>query len=126
VTREATLYDRLGGEAGIAALLDRFYARVLADPELSPFFADASMGHLRSMQRAFFSAALDGPVVYTGRTLAEVHYGRGIRPPHLRRFVDHLVATLRGLDVGEADVEAIRERISTYADEVTGDTSVDA
>lgn len=126
MSQARTLFERVGGEQGVARLIQAFYARVLADPELSPFFTETSMERLRRMQRAFLSAALDGPIVYTGRTLAEVHYGRGIRPPHLQRFVEHLLAALRGFDVGEDDVEAIRARIATYADEITGDTSVDA
>jgi hemoglobin len=126
LTRAPTLFERIGGEAGVAALVQAFYERVLADPELRPFFADTPMERLRTMQRAFFSAALDGPVVYDGRALAAAHHGRGIRPPHLRRFVDHLLATLRSQGIGEADALAIRDRIETYADEITGDTSVDA
>jgi hemoglobin len=121
-----TLFERVGGERGIAALVDSFYARVLADPELAPFFAATSMDRLRTMQRAFFSAALDGPFVFAGRPLATVHYGRGIRPPHLRLFVDHLIETLRAFEIDEEDVLAIDARIATYADEITGDTSVDA
>ena len=78
------------------------------------------------MQALFFCAALDGPFAYSGRPLATVHYGRGIRPPHLARFVGYLLATLRDLRLDENDVLEIVSRIDTYADEITGDTSVDA
>ena len=121
-----TLFERVGGEKGIAALVDSFYANVLADPELAGFFAETSMDRLRTMQRAFFSAALDGPVVYSGLSLAAAHHGRSIRPRHLRRFVDHLLETLRTFEVDEEDVLSICARIATYSDEITGDTTVDA
>lgn len=37
------LYDRIGGRPAARAAIDRFYNRVLADPELKGFFAGASM-----------------------------------------------------------------------------------
>lgn len=123
--RPGNLYERIGGEAGITATVDEFYRRVLADPELAPFFATTPMDKLRRMQREFFAAALDGPLTYTGRTMSEVHAGRGIRPRHLKRFVDHLLETLRDQDIDEDDAYEIASRINTWADEITGQTTVD-
>lgn len=125
-SKRATLYDRIGGEPAVARMMDAFYERVLADRELAPFFAGVSMEKVRAMQTLFFCAALDGPFEYSGRPLAAVHYGLEIRPPHLARFVGHLLETLRGLALDETDVLEIVSRIDTYADEITGDTSVDA
>jgi hemoglobin len=120
-----TLFDRIGGAPAIAALIDEFYTRVLTDPELAPFFSATSMAKLRRMQQEFFAAALDGPIRYSGLSIAATHYGRGIRPRHLRRFVEHLLATLRSRAIDEADAFAIVDRISTYADEVIGTVGVD-
>jgi hemoglobin len=125
-SNRATLYDRIGGEATVTRLMDSFYERVLADPELAPFFREVSIQKVRSMQTLFFCAALDGPFEYSGRPLAAVHHGRGIRPPHLARFVGHLLTTLRDLELEENDVLEIMSRIEIYSDEITGDTSVDA
>lgn len=125
-SNRVTIYERIGGEATVARLMGAFYERVLSDPELAPFFAGVSMEKVRSMQTLFFCAALDGPFAYSGRPLAAVHYGLGIRPPHLARFVEHLLATLRSMGLDENDVLDIMSRVETYADEITGDTSVDA
>ncbi len=75
---ESSLYDRLGGAAAIDGLIEAFYVRVLADPKLAPFFKDTPMERLRAMQTQFFSMALGGPVEYTGRSMSQVHHGRGI------------------------------------------------
>jgi hemoglobin len=125
MTERQSLYDRIGGDAAIGALVGRFYQRVLADPELAPFFEGIPMDKLRLMQREFFAAALGGPIRYTGRPIGEVHYGLGIEPRHLRRFLAHLLETLRDRDLGEDDVYDIMSRIQTYADEITGTTGVD-
>jgi hemoglobin len=116
-----TLYERLGGEETIAGLVDRFYDRVLADEQLAPFFSHASMDSLRTMQRAFFAAALDGPVEYPGVSLADAHQGRGIERAHFRRFVDHLFETLQDYELSREEVDRVVERVATYVGEVVGE-----
>ena len=123
IENQQTLFERVGGEKAIAELIDQFYDRVVADPELKPFFRNVSMVKLRRMQRDFFSAALDGPINYTGRPLGYVHHGRGITKHHFSLYVGHLINTLQNFALKEQDVQDIISRINTYADEITGDTS---
>jgi hemoglobin len=118
---QQTLFERVGGEETIRELIHEFYDRVIADPDLKPFFKNTSIDKLRRMQREFFSAALDGPITYTGRPLSYVHHGRGITKHHFALYVDHLIDTLRGRGINDQDVQDIIGRISTYADEITGD-----
>lgn len=126
MTREISrLYDRIGGEEAIEAVVFDFYRRVFADPELSPFFTEISVERLGVMQREFFAAALDGPVRYTGRPLNQVHADLGITTRHLTRFLDHLMAALADRGVTEADRYEIHSRINTYSDEITGGTTID-
>jgi hemoglobin len=119
-TEKTTLYERVGGEQVIVKLIHQFYDLVVADPELKPFFKDTPMDKLRRMQREFFSAALDGPITYTGKPLAHIHHGRGITKHHFALYVDHLLEILQGLEIDEQDVQDIISRINTYADEITG------
>lgn len=121
-----TLYERIGGAEGIRHLIDAFYDRVLADPELAPFFQDTSMEKLRRMQREFFTVALGGSTDYTGKPLDRAHAGRGITARHLQRFMDHLLATLSAdLDLDHEDENAVADRIWKYADDVTGGYGLD-
>jgi hemoglobin len=119
-TENQTLFERIGGKHVIATLIHEFYDRVVADPELKPFFTETSMDKLRRMQRQFFSAALDGPITYTGKPLGHIHHGRGISRHHFALYVGHLLETLQGLDIDEQDVQDVVSRINTYADEITG------
>jgi len=123
---DASLYDRIGGEATLPPLVGAFYERVLADPELAPFFADASLERIRNMQREFFGAALGGPIRYSGRSLVEVHAGRGIRVRHFARFVEHLLETLQTLEIDDDDVYEVIARVNTYVDQITGEGSIGA
>ncbi|MDJ0668468.1 MAG: group 1 truncated hemoglobin [Desulfobacterales bacterium] len=119
--KQQTLFERVGGEQTISDLIHEFYNRVIADPELKPFFENASMGKLRRMQREFFSAALDGPITYSGRPLSHVHHARGITKHHFALYVGHLIDTLQSQGINDQDTQEIIGRISTYSDEITGD-----
>lgn len=120
MSQTSSLYDRLGGDAGIESLVVAFYVRVLADPELAPFFRNTSIDKLHAMQHEFFAMALGGPVSYSGRPLAHVHHGRGITTKHFGRFVECLVQTLEDQGVSEAESAEVIDRINSYANEVTG------
>jgi hypothetical protein len=45
---------------------------------------------------------------------------------HFARFVQHLLETLRGLDLDEDDVVEIIARVDTYVDQITGESSIGA
>ena len=118
---EQSLYERVGGDAGVQRLIGGFYERVLADSQLSPFFAHIPMEKLRRMQVEFFSSALGGPLQYSGRPLAHVHHGYGITKSHLRRVTDHLLASLQTLALSQQDIQSIYTRIAIEADDVADD-----
>jgi hemoglobin len=117
-----TLYDRLGGESGLEEMLGEFYGRVLADPQLEPFFRLASMSRLRQMQREFFGAAVGGPQAYSGLSLSWVHAGRGIKTRHFTLFCQHLLDTLRDHGVSAADIQEVVHRVSVHKNDITGES----
>ncbi len=124
-TREDTLYERIGGEAGIDAMVVAFYNRVLSDGDLAPFFEHVEMDKLRDMQREFFSAALGGDIDYSGPPLRHTHHAYKIERRHFARFVDYLLETLRDRGMAEGDVSAIIARVNTYSDDIIGGHGVD-
>ena len=68
-----SLYERLGQDQGIRTAVDEFYQRVLADPELTPYFDGVDMGRLRGHQAKLLVQVTGGPVdVLTGDYLAEL------------------------------------------------------
>lgn len=122
----ASIYERIGGEAGIASLVGRFYDRVMADPELRPYFEHAPMDKLRQMQREFFAAAAGGPIVYSGRPLRQVHHRLAISRREFQRFTDHLIETMEEIEgITRQDILDMIARINLYADEITNDTTED-
>lgn len=119
-TNKPSLYERLGGEDMISALIPAFYVRVLADPELGPFFKDTELEKLHAMQREFFVMATGGPLQYSGRPLAHTHHGRGITRHHFGSFTKHLVETLLDMGVTQEETDEVIERINAMTNEIIG------
>jgi|SoiMethySBSTD1v2_1073268.scaffolds.fasta_scaffold4390079_1 hemoglobin len=104
---QPTLFDAIGGDPAIAAAVEAFYRRVLADPALAPFFADTNVDRLQAHQRAFLTLALRGSGTYNGRTMRAAHADRGITDADFDRVAMHLGATLAALDVPAELIEQI-------------------
>jgi len=102
-----SIYEQIGGADSVAATVEQFYQRVLADPDLEPFFAGTDLGRLKAHQRAFIAAALGGPAIYAGRDMAAAHAGLAITGSAFDAVVGHLVDTLASLGVPDDTIAAI-------------------
>ncbi len=71
----AELYDDLGGQAGMQAIVDHAIQRWLADPRVGPTFADTNMDRFRRLITDQLCQVAGGPCRYAGRTMAAAHRG---------------------------------------------------
>jgi hemoglobin len=115
---QSSLYEIIGGEAALSPVVDDFYDRVLADPELRGFFAGTNMTRLKGRQVEFFAAALGGPLPYTGPSLRDAHRGRGIESKHFDLVAGHLVAALGAAGVPPDVIDRIAREISPLASQI--------
>ena len=74
----ATLYDDLGGEKGIARIVERFLDRMAADPEVAPFFEKTDMERFERLLKEHLCELADGPCRYSGDSMNDVHRGLGV------------------------------------------------
>ena len=114
----SSIYEIIGGQAALEPVVDDFYDRVLADPELRGFFAGSSMTRLKGRQVEFFAAALGGPRPYTGASLRDAHRGRGIEQKHFDLVAGHLVAALGAAGVPPGVIDRIAAEISPLASQI--------
>lgn len=59
-----SLYTEIGGQETIDKLVDAFYPRVYADPDLAPLF-EGDMEEIKRKQRMFLPQFLGGPPLYS-------------------------------------------------------------
>ena len=113
-----TLYERLGGEASIAAVVDDFYERVLADDRVAHFFDETDMQKQRAHQTQFLSAVAGGPAAYTGAEMEAAHAHLDIDDADVDVIASLLEEALVAFDVGEREREAVLEAFESYREPV--------
>ncbi len=100
---QASLYDRLGGETAIKAVVDEFVANVGADTRINHYFANADLERLKGHLVNQIGQASAGPEQYTGRDMKTTHAGMGIDEPAFNALVEDLVKALDKFAVQEKE-----------------------
>jgi hemoglobin len=115
VVNTATLFDRLGGAAGIAAIVDSLVAAHMENPVIQPRFiayldTPERIAAIKGHVCTFLEAGTGGPRAYTGRSMREAHRGMNINETEFIAVVDDILAVLQkhGIDQStQKDVLAI-------------------
>jgi hemoglobin len=115
---EVSIFEAIGGEPALVGVVDDFYDRVLADPQLAGFFAGANMPKLKGRQVEFFAAALGGPDIYTGGRMRDVHAGRGISQADFDKVAFHLVNSLAAAGVPGETIRQIATAVTPLAGDI--------
>lgn len=107
-----SLYDRLGGEAAIRAVVDEFVARASANPKVNltrkgtPREWDATpenVAHVKMMLVQLVASASGGPQKYTGRDMKSAHRGMQISNAEFDAAAADLKASLDKFNVPAAE-----------------------
>lgn len=89
-----SLYERLGGKAGLTRVVEEFVAIVGDDKRIAGFFSGADTVRLQRLLVEQLCQVTGGPCVYSGRPMAEVHGKMGLRKRHLDAFLGDLSTAL--------------------------------
>jgi hemoglobin len=103
-----TMYECIGGDAGLKVAVDNFYARLWADDDLKGYFNGIDKDALKNHQRAFLTMALGGSNgIYNGQPLPQAHMGLNITDDAFDKVAEHLRLTLVDLDVDKSLLQII-------------------
>jgi hemoglobin len=97
--KHSSLYERLGGSAGIAKLVDATVAAHMENPVIKArFLPYRSQPHQHTVR--FFAAGSGGPEPYDGRSMPEAHRGMNISEAEYMAATDDILAVLahNGID----------------------------
>jgi len=91
---KTTLYQRLGGQPAITAVVDDFVGNVARDRRINGFFAKTNIPRLKFLLVQQICQASGGPCVYTGRDMKSAHRGMGVADRHFNALVQDLGRSL--------------------------------
>jgi hemoglobin len=119
-TQPVTLYELLGGQTAIEAVVDEFYKRILQDERIAHFFTHLDMEQQRKHQGAFIASVVGGPQPYAGRSMAEAHAHLKLTKADFDVVAGHLVAALERFSVPQVHIDAVISKIAALEREIVG------
>ena len=94
-----SLYERLGGQPAIEAVVKDFAGRVLADTRINQKFAHSNADRLVANLTDFVCVATGGPCKYKGNDMQKAHRNMGVTNGEFSALVEDLTATLDKFNV---------------------------
>lgn len=116
-----SLYARLGGYDAIAAVVDDFVGRLVADKKLTKFFVGHSEDSLHRIRMHVIDqlcAAAGGPCLYVGRDMKTSHHGLGITGDDWDAAANHLVESLDKFKVPKAEKDELLAIVSSLKKDI--------
>lgn len=102
VVDNETLYQRLGGAAGVETVVDASLKHIHGDLRINLLFENTDLPDLRRLLIEQICAAAGGPCTYTGRSMEEAHSGMNLTDEDFDFFVEDLVAAMTEVGVSPA------------------------
>lgn len=118
-----SLYKRLGGYDGIAAVVDEFVVRLATDPQASRFFkglSASSQARLRQHVVDQLCQVSGGPCLYTGRDMRTAHTGLMISESDWDAGVRALQGAFDKYNVGQRERTEVLSALSGLKADIVG------
>ncbi len=119
--QEKSLYERVGGYNALAAVVDDFIGRLVADKQFEKFFIGHSIDSKKRIRQHIldqFCAATGGPCIYTGRDMKTTHGGMGITEADWDAAAKHLASSLDKFKVAEKEKGEILAFVTTLKKDI--------
>jgi len=96
---DKSLYERLGGQGAIQAVVTKFISNVGGDKRINGYFATADLKKLNKLLVEQVCMATGGPCSYSGRDMKTTHKGMKVTDAAFGALVEDLVAALDTFNV---------------------------
>ncbi|HET7569211.1 MAG TPA: group 1 truncated hemoglobin [Gammaproteobacteria bacterium] len=106
-----SLYQALGGKAGITAIVNGMLNNVADDMRIVHYFADANIVNTQHGLVTKLCAVAGGPCHYDGLNMVDVHRGLHITPAAFNALVEDLQAAMTHLKIPLATQNRLLARL---------------
>jgi hemoglobin len=96
-----SLFEKLGGESQLRAIINTFIDRVFEDRMIGFFFRNADRARIKEMEYQLAAGFLGAEIQYQGRPLGKVHANHPIMGGHFARRRQILKETLEFYQVSK-------------------------
>jgi hemoglobin len=115
---EDTLFNDMGGQAGIDKMVDISVANYLADDRIKIVFAETDLDRLRAEFKVQFCQVAGGSCTYKGHNMTEAHKGLHLTNGDFNAVVEDLQAAMQDCGIGFATQNRFLARLAPYQHQV--------
>ena len=115
---QKSLYNRLGGQPAIEAVVKDFAGKVLADKRINKKFARSDAPRLVKNLTDFVCVATGGPCKYTGQDMKTAHKKMAVTTAEFNALAEDLTATLNQFKVPQKERDELLGAIAPLAKDI--------
>lgn len=125
MSKSKSLFENLGGTAGITAIVDDVVEAHMNNPAISARFLPYKdqperLAVIKKHTVDFFSAGSGGPVTYTGRDMPTTHREMNITAAEYQHTVDDIMQVLNKHKIDEQSQVNVQAILSSLKDSIVG------
>lgn len=119
-----SIYEKIGGDDAISAIVDVFYKNVLQDERISHFFKHIDIDRLKKHQSKFLCFAFGGYGHYPNNYLRNTHQNlvqeHGLNEMHFMAVAENLETALKECQIDETYTNMIMVVVRSVKEDVLG------
>ena len=117
---EKTLYERLGGADGIAAITEDIWSNHIGNPLVKNRYVKSDPEHVKKQVRDFFGAGTGGSENYTGDDMLTAHTGMNINDQEFNAVIDDVLKALKSNGVGDQEYNEVLAILYSMKGDIVG------
>lgn len=118
MSRQLSLFEKLGKMNALEVAVGIFYNKVKADASINHFFEHTDMYVQKNKMKAFLAVAFGAEMNYDGLQIREAHAFMNLTEEHFNTILLHLSNTLKELKVQEEIIKEVNDVIYSYKSDV--------
>jgi len=119
-TDNRTLFERLGGQPAINAVVHEFVVTTKADSRISQFFLNTDPVKLEAAMDDHVCSITGGGCTYKGKTMLAAHTGMKLSDADFAAFMDDLQQVLAKVKVPARETKEVLDAFNGLKPEVVG------
>jgi len=106
-----TLYERIGGQGVVEAMVGYFYESVFADRRVAAFFKRRDPRSVANHQRHFIKFLFGGPSDYSKEDIRQAHLRMNIKERHFNALLENLFNIMHQFEIAQCLIDEVSERL---------------
>lgn len=118
VSSGTTLYEQLGGETGVASIVDNFITEISFNPVIFKHFEESDQQRFRTKMNEHLCEITNGPCRYTGDSMQEIHKKMHITESEFNQTVDLLINAMNKANVPHTAQNRLLARLKALRQDI--------